>query len=309
MSLSVTEPALVSLPPGAKVAVVVNRSKPADDSKNLDAIHRTMNAETKQIQAEGSGYAVTGLTDALIRSGRFAAVKTPNDLDLRSYGAGVFPVTLSWDTVDKICSETHADLLFSLELYDVDSKVGLTIASMGRVVSSRVNTGWRIYDIASHSVLDKFTYYSDLSVQGSIFTTASAMLGYKEEVRKASARCGADYVSRIVPYTLRLSRYYYVRGNSSFAIATRMARTGDWDGAAKIWKAATTARSGKVAGRACYNMAIISEINGDPAAALQWAQKAYTYYKTPYALDYANILQQRVANDAVLRNQTELTSN
>ena len=56
-------------------------------------------------------------------------------------------------------------------------------------------------------------------------------------------------------------------------------------------------------------MAIISEINGDPAGALQWAQKAYELYKTPYALDYANILQQRISNDALLRSQTELTSN
>ena len=39
---------------------------------------------------------------------------------------------------------------------------------------------------------------------------------------------------------------------------------------------------------------------------LQWARKAYEVYKTPYALDYVNILQQRQSNDAVLRSQTEL---
>lgn len=309
MSLSVTEPAPVSLSPAAKVAVVVNRSRAADDSRGLDAIHRTMNAESKKFQLEGSESSVTGLTDALIRSNRFVSVKPLNDLDLRSYGAGVFPVTLSWDTVEKICRENQADVLFSLELFDVESQVGLTLVTMGRVVKTRVNTGWRIYDIASHRVLDKFTYYSDLNIQGTILTTATTMLGYKEEVLKAGHRCGEDYASRIIPYSLRLSRNYYVRGNGSFKVAQRMAQAGDWDGAARIWRTATNARSGKVAGRACYNMAIIGEINGDPAGALQWAQKAYELYKTPYALDYANILQQRISNDALLRSQTELTSN
>ena len=112
--------------------------------------------------------------------------------------------------------------------------------------------------------------------------------------------------SRIV---LRVSRYYYVRGNGKFSMAKRMAQAGDWDGAANIWREATNSTSGKVAGRACYNMAIISEINGDLNGALQWARKAYEVYRTPYALNFVNILQQRQSNDAVLRSQTELTSN
>lgn len=308
MSLSVTEPAPVSLPPAARTAVVVNRSLAADDSKTVDAIHRTMNGETKQLRSQGSEASVTGLMDALISSNRFASVKALNDPDLRSYGAGVFPVTMSWDTVERICRENHADLLFSLELFDDQSQVGLTIATMGRVFNSRVNTGWRIYDPASHSVLDKFTYYSDLNIQGSIFTTAAAMLTYKEAVIKAGHRCGEDYATRIIPYSLRVSRYYFVRGNRSFIVARRMAQAGDWDGAARLWREATDSRSRKVAGRACYDMAIIGEINGDLNGALQWAQKAYEVYGTPYALSYVNLLQQRISKDAVLRSQTEVTS-
>ncbi len=56
------------------------------------------------------------------------------------------------------------------------------------------------------------------------------------------------------------------------------------------------------------NMAIISEINGDLNGSLQWAKKAWEVYRTPFALDYVNLLQQRQNNDAVLKSQTELTS-
>ena len=310
MSLSVTEPAPVSLPPNAKSAAVVNRSRAADNNRTIDAIHRTLVLESKELQAEGAGASCTGLTDALIRSNRFASIKALNNLDLRSYGAGVFPVSMSWDTVEKICKENRADILFSLELFDAGSKVSLNVAAFGQGsnVNTQVKTGWRIYDPSTRSVLDQFVIYRDLTFQGgSLLGTGSALLGRKEDVLKAGNRAGEDYATRIIPYSLRVSRYYYVRGNGSFSVAKRMAQAGDWDAAANIWRQATSSTSQKVAGRACYNMAIIGEINGDLNGALQWAKKAYEVYRTPYALDYIHILQQRQSNDAVLRSQTDLT--
>ncbi|HTR30819.1 MAG TPA: DUF6340 family protein [Puia sp.] len=314
MSLSVNEPAPVSLPPAAKSAAVVDRSRAADENKTIDAIHRTLALETRELQAEGAGASLTGLTDALIRSNRFDTVKALRNLDLRSYGAGVFPVYLSWDTVEKICRENHTDVLFSLELFDADSKVGiggfnLEALATQTSVNTRVRTGWRIYDPATRNVLDQFVVYRDLNFQGNtIIGTGSAMLGRKEAVIKAGNRAGEDYASRIIPYSLRVSRYYYVRGNGSFIVAKRMAQAGDWDEAARLWNQATASPSRKVAGRGCYNMAIISEINGDLPGAIQWAKKAYEVYRTPWALNYVNILQDRLNNDAVLRSQTELTS-
>src|SRR5580658_9250252 len=171
MSLSVTEPACVSLPPNAKTAAVVNRSFAADDSRTVDAIHRTLSLESKDLQAAGAGASLTGLTDALIRSNRFESVKKLSNLDLRSYGAGVFPVYLSWDTVEKICRENHADVLFSLELFDAESKVGISGVNLAALtaesnVQPRVRTGWRIYDPATRTVLDQFVIYRDLNFQG-----------------------------------------------------------------------------------------------------------------------------------------------
>jgi len=310
MSLSVTEPAPVSLPPNAKSAAVVDRSRAADNNRTIDAIHRTLAIESRELQAEGAGASLTGLTDALIRSNRFASIKALNNLDLRSFGAGVFPVSMSWDTVEKICRDNHADVLFSLELFDADSKVGLNVAALGQGpnVNTQVRTGWRIYDPSTRSILDQYVIRRDLTFQGgSLLGTGSALLGRKEDVIKAGNRAGEEYATRIIPYSLRVSRYYYVRGNESFGVAKRMAQAGDWDDAANIWRQQASSPSRKVAGRACYNMAIIGEINGDLNGALQWAKKAYEVYRTPYALEYIHILQQRQSNDAVLRSQTDLT--
>ena len=61
----------------------------------------------------------------------------------------------------------------------------------------------------------------------------------------------------------------------------------------------------KVAGRAHYNMAIISEINGDLDAATSWAQKAYSDYRNKLGLRYVRILENRRYNEEVLKYQEQ----
>ena len=72
---------------------------------------------------------------------------------------------------------------------------------------------------------------------------------------------------------------------------------------AKLWKLETTHAKRKVAGRACYNMAIISEINGNLSEAMQWAQKAYEDYNCRLGLTYVRMLEHRMINNDILDEQ------
>ena len=96
-----------------------------------------------------------------------------------------------------------------------------------------------------------------------------------------------------------------MKGSSNFKIATRKARTGNWTGAGELWLKETTNRKRKIAGRACYNMAILGEINGDLDAAIQWAQKAYENYNNKLALKYVSLLKNRKASNQRLDYQLE----
>ena len=78
---------------------------------------------------------------------------------------------------------------------------------------------------------------------------------------------------------------------------------GDWGGAAELWERELTNSNERVAGRAYYNMAISSEINGDLDKAIQFASKSYTDYRTNMALDYINVLRHRVRQNQVLNSQ------
>jgi hypothetical protein len=52
-------------------------------------------------------------------------------------------------------------------------------------------------------------------------------------------------------------------------------------------------------------MAIVNEINGDLNAAMDWASKAYIDYKDKNALRYLRILENRMAKNALLAEQSE----
>jgi len=327
MSLSVNVPAPVSLPPNIKSAAVVNRTRAADENRTIDAIHKAVSLESKTLQAEGAKATVYGLTDELKKNHRFTSVRSLDNLDLRSFGAGVFPNALPWDTVEKICRDSYTDVLFSLELFDAEATVGAgfgggpgaMLATITKApalaaqvnVNTQVKTGWRIYDPASHTILDEYALSRDLNTRVRLIDpvgSGTAIASRKEAVKQAGIDAGQAYSSRILPYSIRVSRWYYVRGNGNFHIAKRMAQTGNWDGAGKIWQQETNNPSRKAAGRACYNMAIISEINGDVDGALQWAQKAYEVYGLRLALNYVNVLRYRQNNNAILKSQ-EVTRN
>jgi hypothetical protein len=169
-----------------------------------------------------------------------------------------------------------------------------------------VKTGWRIYYPSSRQILDEYSYAESIvfSSKGvNPLKAAEALIGRKEAVNQVSNKAGRGYAMRILPYQIRVSRDYYVKGTDNFQIAKRKAQLGKWDEAGELWQKETTNSNGKIAGRACYNMAIINEINGDLDTALSWAQKSYEDYNNKLGLDYARILENRRYKDQALNRE------
>ena len=320
MSLSVLKPAPVSIPANIKTVALVNRSKAANESQTLDAIHKALSLESNDLQQAGANGSIRGLKDELMKNTRFTEVK-PLNMDLRSFGAGIFPTPMQWDSVEKICRESNTDALFSLELFDTESKLNysaspaqlnLGVTSLPAIahqvnMATSVKTGWRIYDPSTRTILDEYILGEDISASGSGINpvvAASSLIGRKEAVTDVGIRAGEAYADRILPFWIRVSRDYFVSGNENFVMAKRKAQAGNWDGAAELWLEETKSPDGKLAGRACYNMAIISEINGDLDGAIQWAQKSYENYNIRLALNYLNILRYRQRQNELLKSQT-----
>jgi hypothetical protein len=70
-------------------------------------MHKVLSLETNDLQKAGAKASMNGLSDELLKNNRFTDVK-PLNLDLRSYGAGIFPSALPWVSVDRICGQEKA---------------------------------------------------------------------------------------------------------------------------------------------------------------------------------------------------------
>lgn len=318
--INVVEPAPVQIPSAVTNVGVINRYLPTDETRVIDAIDKTLSLEGKNLDRDGASESVKGLVDELSGNIRFSSVMIIDDIKFKTPGTLNFPAPLKWEIVEMICSEKNADALFALERYDTDTRINYSSRTvdiqtpLGKIpglehqvdMETIVKTGWRIYYPSTRSILDEYAYDESIVSTGrgiNPVVAAGALIGRKEAVNQVSSKAGREYALRILPYQIRVTREYYVKGTGNFEVAKRRAQLGKWDEAGVLWENETNNSSSKIAGRACYNMAIINEINGDLETAMGWAQKAYEDFNNKLALDYVRILEQRRYKDDILKAQ------
>ena len=322
--ISVQEPAPVTIPNDIKIVGLVNRTAPSRETKAIDVVDKIFSLEGAKLDKAGAQATLSGLKDELMKNTRFTEIKPLDNLELTTVGSGIFPSPMSWELVEKICRENNVEAVFSLELFDTESKINYAVSPssmstpLGNVpvinqqatMLTNIRTGWRIYDPVTKIILDEYPMTRSLSYSSSGINpamAASALAGRKDAVMEAGNKIGQQYAIRILPYWIRVTRDYFVRGTDQFRIARRKAQTGNWNEAAQIWEMETKNPDPKVAGRACYNMAIINEINGNLDDAISWAQKGYENYANRLSLHYVNILKNRKSSMDLVKNQNEAT--
>ncbi len=321
--LTVVEPAPVTLSKEIKTPGIINRSIPTDETKALDVLEKVLSLEGTDLDKDGAEQCILGLSEELLNNNRFASVKTLNDIDFRTPKTGLFPEPLKWEIIDMICKEKGTDAIFALEYYDTDTRLdystnkvdvetplGIAIPALEHLANMEtiVKTGWRIYDPVNRVIADEFSHLQSVVYTGRGINPVVAVAGIikrKDAIKEVSNQAGHGYALRLLPFELRVMRDYYVKGTGNFKIAKRKAQLGKWDEAGLLWEKETGNQKMKIAGRACYNMGIINEINGDVDAALKWAQKAYEDYNIKPGRKYSRILEDRLYKREVLIRQQE----
>lgn len=321
LTMSAVEPAPVHIASEVQRIGIINRSLPAEGNTSLDAIDKILSAEGKNLDKHGAEAAIASVHDELDRLQRFEKIEILDSVTEVRKGLGVLPATLPWSIVEEICKTYDVDILFSLAFYDTDTKASYQATEMeipnplgikakvpAHEVTLRTNikNGWRIYDPATKQILDEYAFDDNLVTSGRGINPIKAIktvIDRKEAVIETSSHIGNYYAKRITPYSRRVTRDYFVKGTDNFEIAMRRAQSGKWNSAAELWEQEVSNSDAKIAGRACYNMAIINEINGDLNKALDWAQRSYSDYNIKEALRYINIIKYRMAQKRELNHQ------
>lgn len=126
LTLSVTEPAPVSIPADVQNVGIFNRSIPSTkESSTLDDIDKILTAEGKNLDKDGALAAIDGLAGRLEVEERFITIKLIDSTSASVEGQGgtIYPSEINGETIDQICQENDIELLFVLSYYDTDSRV------------------------------------------------------------------------------------------------------------------------------------------------------------------------------------------
>lgn len=312
-SLQVLQPAQITLPEHISTVAIVDRSKPSNGWANF--FEGLLTGEQIGQDRRSRQTAVDGLTNALTRTPRFSIKNTGIEMD-GSKSGGRMPPPLDWPEVSKICQDYGTSALVTIESFDSDNsqstravnetrkdKAGkkYTVTTYRSLQRTSVRIGWRLYDPKTRIILDEYVTDDYLERNGSGNTERAAINNLPSQLsvtRDVAYNVGIEYGARIAPIYVNVNRNYYHKAKGYKSLmkeASRHLASRDIEKATLIWKKviAMSGDNKKAAGRAAYNMAVASEINGNLDIALDWAQKAWNLYGNKKARDYINVIKMR----------------
>ncbi len=318
-TLQVLQPAQLTVPEHINTVAVVDRSKPSNGW--LNALEGLFTGEAIGQDRRSRLEAVSGLTDALTRTPRFQVKNTGIEMS-GSKAGGNMPRPLDWSEIEQICKDYNTDAVVAIESFDSDNSTSATKQLTKRkdkngkeytdiTYNSRQRTsvriGWRTYDPKKKIIFDEYVTDDYLERTGSGNTERRALDNLPSQVsvtRDVAFNVGIEYGARIAPLYVNVSRSYYSKAKGYKTLMKEAARhfeSRKMDQATSIWKKvialSATSSNKKAAGRAAYNMAVASEVNGNLDIALEWAQRAWTDYGNKQAREYVHTIKQR-QNDA-----------
>ncbi|MCB9230922.1 MAG: hypothetical protein H6581_04630 [Bacteroidia bacterium] len=312
LRIPVSVPPAVQLPDHIETVGLINRSLAGEGKKGINTLEGILTGEGLYEDKNGSSACIAGAASQLNIDNLVHAVIL-DSMQLTGTGTGMMPLPLSWDVVGKICREKNLDGLLVLEVFDTDQGNSATTNAIGQIVNIaqtgqvnpvqpatnsrvRVKMAWRFYDAVDQILIDEVQmndYFGVNNSNGSgIYDLGE--FAKRDAISQSGYIGGRAYASRMFPGWTNMWREYYIRPGNEMKTADRTVQVNNWKRAEEIWLPLTDSPKRKIAGRACYNMAIACELKSEINQAIEWAQKAFTEHKEKRSRSYVRILRNRL---------------
>ncbi|MBF25401.1 MAG: hypothetical protein CMP49_02640 [Flavobacteriales bacterium] len=324
LSLDVVRPAEIDVPNHIQDIIIINRSLPSKGNQVQNVLDGILSGEGIGDDKKGSLNCVNGVFNILnIKDdnvSRFNLVNADgftNGDYFKGTGTSEFPTPIKWKKINKVFQDYNVDALVVLETFDSQSSIlnGGTVERIKfinkkktkvtlieAILNIEVQAGWRIYDVKNEKIIDekKFLDQKSFTSTGSTFEYAKQNLPKKKDaICQTGEFAGQQYAFRISPKKDRVKRNFYIHASKSskdanvaFKNASRSLRDRNFDKAAAIWQNFVQNENEEIAGRACFNMALASELKNNYNLAIEWIKKSI-YYNNKKAENYFIILKNR----------------
>lgn len=155
---------------------------------------------------------------------------------------------------------------------------------------------WNVYDVYERKLLDKYTYTDTLLWDATGTDIRQLRKDFPSVIQSVKEACyfaALDYSARVFPKWEVETRYYFFNGNNDLIKAADFVRKDEWEKASEIWVKYVTDTDNEIASRACFNLAVASEMSGKFDDAIFWAQKSYERKEKTRTYYYILVLKNR----------------
>lgn len=289
-------PAKEELPADIQSLTLMNRSinKQFTDHQE-DSLENYFYRHNYQLAAvildiHASDTTLLSLADLLYSSGRYDVV-VPNNRNInRDQPYNVIPDTLSTETVKKICEEYDTDALLVLEQFSTKAMTDLTDEKwMGNdgtyhafyaSLDMKYNAFFRIYKPGSKTIeipLNDTIYWE--SADDYLERMLKKLPTIKQAMISAGTKIALDVDAKISPSWVPEKRGYFLFSRKNDR-GKQLMDENNTEEARDYWMEMAQSDKKKIRSRAEYNLALLSELEGDLDQAIEWALKSYnTYYQ------------------------------
>lgn len=321
VSMEVLVPAQINLPKHVKKVGVLNRSMPAKGEWITNVLEGFISGESIMADKDASNNCVQGLVDMLNENPRLGAVLV-SAKNIKGTGTREWPDAISTKVVDSLCKAYSVDAIVSLEKFDSDilfntgknlvkteiNEVDTTVYEFFSDLKVNVNAGWRIYDAIDDKQIDQNSFMDEkgwLTKGWNPDEALKKLPSKRDAINGAGLFAGEQYCERISPTWMNVYRSYFTKGKKQegFKQAKTWVKQQNWEQAVNIWTNITKTSDNKNVGRAYYNLAVASEVDGDLETAYTNAKKSFEVYGNKNARTYMNILNVRIQDQDKLKEQ------
>ncbi len=242
--------------------------------------------------------AVIGMEDGLIESPRFNVVETLNKRNMPGFQADPSKI-LDWKYLKGICPDS-TDLLIELAIASFDDTI-LNLSPKDDAVENYYcilsTIFWRSYNINSEETsLYRIQDTVILEYRNSGNHARMQDLKHLFRIIRSSAyKAGTSFATAIAPSWKEIDRIYYKSSYPSHNSPEKLVAEGNWEGAAEQWLPYTNFKNKFIASRACYNMALASEMCDRFELAVEWVIKAKELGLKRYVDEYLIELYERIS--------------
>jgi len=304
IKFEVIKPAQINIPTNIESIIIANRTTPTKNNKAENILDGILSGEQIGVDKKSSKDCINALKFKMSNSPRFKLILTES-VEFKGSGTSEISKPLKWKKIKNYLKNYETDALIVLESFDSSSSVknlgikerkikinGKWTKIIDHVASLNVEVqaGWRIYDLKNQKIIDEQKFYDRKIFENADKTMALAKKGLPKldfAVSQAAILSGEQFFYRVSPHYILINREYFtnlknikgykVKSNNSnnlFINASKHVSNDNWREAVKIWKQIANHDNNSVASRACFNLALASEVNGKIDIAISWVNKS-----------------------------------